>query len=264
MLQSCVQILFGKDIGTIVRLEGKECQFFRVHSSVFVNLQCFYQKFLANCCYVLAGDDGLNGLSLYFPQQFFLAFGSPGGVVEQHLVEDDSERPDIRFEGVLVFPERFGGHVERGAHIVAIGFSKLLGSDAKTEISYFGCPVLHHEDVGRFQVPVDDPLLLELEVALDDLLHEGDNLSFLEGLFDGFAEIGVAEFGDEVGVVFGGEDVVEGEDVGQVLELLEDVDFGVEEGAVDLVFELLEVDDFDGDGLVWIGGRVLVSSLRPL
>ena len=248
----------------MVGVEGEECQLFRVHSSVFVNFKCFDKKFLANGSDVLAGDDGLNGLCLYFPQQFFLAFGSPGGIIEQHFVEDDAECPDVRFEGILIFPEGLGCHVEGGAYIVAIGLSQLLGPDAETEIGNFGSTVFHHEDIGRFKVAVDDTFLLEFEVTLDDLLHEGDDLRFLEVLFDGFAEIGVAEFSDEVGVVFGGEDIVEGEDEGQVFEFFEDIDFGVEKGAVDLVFELLEVDDLDGDGLVWIGGRVLVSSLRPL
>ena len=52
----------------MVGVEGEECQLFRVHSSVFVNFKCFDKKFLANCGDVLAGNDGLNGLGLYFPQ----------------------------------------------------------------------------------------------------------------------------------------------------------------------------------------------------
>ena len=192
----------------------------------------------------------MDGLGLYFPEQFFLAFGSPGGIVEQHLVEDDAECPYIRFERILIFPERLGCHVERGTYIVAIGFSQLLGPDAEAEIGYFSGAVFHHKDIGRFEVTVDDTFLLEFEVALDDLLHEGDDLCFFEMFFDGFAEIGMAKFSDEVGVVFGGEDVMKGEDVGQVSQFFENVDFRVEEGAVDLIFELLEVDDLDGDGLV--------------
>jgi hypothetical protein len=74
----------------------------------------------------------------------------------------------------------------------------------------------------------------------------------------------VTELCDEVGVVLGGEDLEEVEDVGDVPEFLEDVDFGVEEGAVDFVFELAEVDDLDCNGLVWVSGDVLLSSWRPL
>jgi hypothetical protein len=51
-----------------------------------------------------------------------------------------------------------------------------------------------------------------------------------------FGEVGVAELSDDVGVVFGGEDVVEGEDVGYVLQLLKDLYLRVKQRAVDLVF----------------------------
>jgi hypothetical protein len=72
---------------------------------------------------------------------------------------------------------------------------------------------------------VDDPSLLEVEVALDKLFHEGDGFGFSEMLFDAFGQVGAAELGDDVGVVFGGEDVMDIKDAGDVPEFLEDIDF---------------------------------------
>lgn len=60
---------------------------------------------------------------------------------------------------------------------------------------------------------MDDISFGEVGVASEDLLHEVDGFGFRESFFEGFVEIGVAEFSDDVGVVFGGVDFVEGEDV---------------------------------------------------
>ena len=106
---------------------------------------------------------------------------------------------------------------------------------------------------------MDDVLAGEVEVAGEDLLHEVDGLGLGESLFEGFVEVGVAEFGDDVGVVFGGVDFVEGEDVGQGFEFFEDLDFAFEEDFVDLVFEHAEVDDFDGDGLAGLIAAAFVD-----
>lgn len=69
-------------------------------------------------------------------------------------------------------------------------------------------------------------------------------------MLDAFREIGVAKFGYDIGVVFSGEDIVDIEDVGHVFEFFEDVDFCVEESAVDLILEKLKINDFDSHRLV--------------
>ena len=74
---------------------------------------------------------------------------------------------------------------------------------------------------------MDDSFLLEFKVTFDDLLHDCGNFIFSEILFDAFAEIGMAEFCDEVGVVFGGEDIMKREDMRKVLYFFEDVDLRV-------------------------------------
>ena len=56
---------------------------------------------------------------------------------------------------------------------------------------------------------MDDVFACEVEVADDDLLHEGGCFFLAEAFFDGFVEVGVTEFGDDVGVIFGGVDLVQ-------------------------------------------------------
>ena len=104
-----------------------------------------------------------------------------------------------------------------------------------------------------------DVLPCKVEVAGKDLLHEVDGLGLGESFFEGFVEIGVAKFCDDVGVIFGGVDFVEGEDVGKAFKFFEDLDFALEEDFVDLVFEHAEVDDFDGDGLAGLVAATLVD-----
>lgn len=77
-------------------------------------------------------------------------------------------------------------------------------------------------------------------------------------------EVGVAELGDDVGVVLGGVDLMQVEDVGSALQLLQDLDFGLEQSSVDFVFEHLQVDYLDCDWLVYMLAHLLLLSLRPL
>ena len=100
----------------------------------------------------------------------------------------------------------------------------------KTKISYFDF-ALFEEDVGGFEVPMNDRAGVDLVVTVDDLVHEGDGLGLGEGPFvgDGFGEVSsVAELGDDVGVVAGVVNVIDFYDVVTVFEVFEDIDFGGE------------------------------------
>lgn len=82
------------------------------------------------------------------------------------------------------------------------------------------------------------------------MLHEDNCFGFGEILFDAFGEVRIAEFGDYIGVIFGGEDVMDIEDAGDVPEFFQDIDLGIEESSIDLVFEHFEVDDLNGHWLI--------------
>lgn len=85
------------------------------------------------------------------------------------------------------------------------------------------------EDVGGFEVSVNDAPGVDIVVTVDDLVHEGDGFVFGEAAAAGdeFGEVAaVAEFCDDVGVVFGVIDVVNFYDVFAVFEAFEDLDLG--------------------------------------
>lgn len=78
-------------------------------------------------------------------------------------------------------------------------------------------------------------------------------------LLDHFGEVSaVAEFGDDAGVRLEGYDFVQSDDVFLVGERLEDVDFVGEQCLVDLSFDVLHVDELEGDGLA---GRVVAAAV---
>lgn len=96
---------------------------------------------------------------------------------------------------------------------------------------------------------MDDAARVDVVVACEDLVHEGDGFSFRDTFAsrDEFGQISsLAELSDYVGVVFGVVDVIDFYDVLAVLQSFEDFYFGSEEVLVDFAFDHFHVDDFDG------------------
>ena len=168
----------------------------------------------------------------------------------KQLEENDSQCPYISFQSILISSQRFRSHVEGRAHIILRGLGRILHLDGKSKICDLKFSIFGGEDVGRFEVSMYDIFLCEVEVSPDDLVHVAAGFILAHLMFDEFVEIGVAEFGDDVGIVFGGEDLVDVEDVLLIFEFFEDGDFALEEDPVDLVLEHFHVDDLDGNFLV--------------
>jgi len=71
-----------------------------------------------------------------------------------------------------------GGHPVRSAHDTRLVQARLLGGDA--EVGELDQALLGGEDVGAFDVAVDDTLLVEVEEAVQDLGHVEGNEVFGE------------------------------------------------------------------------------------
>lgn len=65
-----------------------------------------------------------------------------------------------------------------------------------------------------------DISLLKLMISVHKLRHVGINFRFCQFPLDVLAEIRVTQFCHDVGIVFGGIDLVEMQDVGERLKLL--------------------------------------------
>lgn len=92
---------------------------------------------------------------------------------------------------------------------------------------------------------MDDLVLVDFLVSLEELGHVEIGFGFREFGFDDSVHVWGAEFGDEVGVIFGGENIKKSEDIGFRFEFFQNIDLGLKENAVDLVFEHFEVDNFN-------------------
>lgn len=101
-----------------------------------------------------------------------------------------------------------------------------------------------------------DVIFGEVEVPKYDLLHVPTGLVLREPLLDDLAEIVIAELGDDIGIILGGEDIVEGEYMRHALEFLEHLNLTIEEDPVDVVLEHLEIDDLDCH---WLAGVVIAA-----
>ena len=174
-----------------------------------------------------------------------------GCLSHQHFVEDDPDSPDIALVRILILLIGLGTHVSRRSHIIADLRLPLSHELAKPEISDFGFS-LRKEDVGCFQIPMNDVLVLYQNIAFHyvpgDL--EGGKFSQLPFALDEVEEVAVlTEFGDDVDIVFSHEDINSLKDV-RVPQRLESIDLIVEEILLYFILHFGQFDDFDGDSLV--------------
>jgi hypothetical protein len=73
-----------------------------------------------------------------------------------------------------------------------------------------------------------DIFLCKVDVSIDNLIHIPTGLILADFMFDKLVQICIAEFGDDVGIVFGGEDLMDVEDVLLIFQFLENSDFTLE------------------------------------
>lgn len=64
---------------------------------MFIDSQAASEKLLGIGVNVFIGQDSIDGLILDFSQEIFFILGTPGRISKEHLIEDDSKRPDVAF-----------------------------------------------------------------------------------------------------------------------------------------------------------------------
>lgn len=90
----------------------------------------------------------------------------------QEGVEHATQGPDVRLEAVSAA----GGHlrgdvVGRAAHgeVLFVGELQLSG---QAKVCYFNVHVVGQQEVGQGQVPVQDPVRVQVQHSFHDLMHE--------------------------------------------------------------------------------------------
>lgn len=145
--------------------------------------------------------------------EFLLRDGPPRYHTLDYLVEYNADGPGVAADTVQVVLECLGWHVDGRAHIVALVLLELLPGDGETKIPDF-VRVAPVEYIGRLDVPVQVPTVVDIHVAVDDLFDDVHGLAVRDALalLQQVAQVSVAQLGDQVGIVFGGVDIVQVQD----------------------------------------------------
>ena len=77
-------------------------------------------------------------------------------------VEDAAESPDVDWVGVQLVLDDLRSEVDRSADSLRNELGWVLNDLAHAKIPYFDLPLLGHEDVLEFDVPVDDPHFMQV------------------------------------------------------------------------------------------------------
>ncbi len=184
--------------------------------------------------------------------QVIQVFARPWCFPFQHLVKHDAQRPDVALVRKLVSFEDFDGGVQRAAEKGKfLGLIGVVNDATKSKIGQFS-DALFEEDVGGFDVAVDDIVLEEFFVALNNVFHEEKGLSLTEpGSFFGI-KIGLmvtvfAIFQKQVQILSTLKIIIEFDDIG-----------GVEFGEVlDFVLDLFGEGRGNFGGIDLFGGYFL-------
>lgn len=134
-------------------------------------------------------------------------------------VEDDSQGPDIDLlAAVLAAGQHLGRRIAGGA---AEGVEQLprLEFPAESKVGQLRVAALVQQDVLELEVPVDDPLAVDVAEPETDLPEQTPSLELSKaGLLDQIIKqlATGTEFSDQPDRMLGGDDLVELDDVGMV------------------------------------------------
>ena len=190
-------------------------------------------------------DDLVDPLCFNFFQQLFFGFCLPRSFSCEHFEEYDTNRPEISFVGILISFQRFGSHVQWGSNIVLAWFKELRSFDCETKISYFTLVIVSQQDIGWFEITMDNFFLVNLQISLDDLIHEMKNLIVCWLVFNLFVQVTTTKFRNDVCVIFCCINLVKCEHVGDRFKFFKDVDLRLEKGSIDFILQHFHINDFD-------------------
>lgn len=115
--------------------------------------------------------------------------------------------------------------------------------------------IILHEDVSRLEISMYDSVVVDVRVAIDDLIHECHGLILRDNslIGDELGEISaITEFSDDIGVVLGIVDVVNFYDIFAIFQNLEHLYLRGEKILMHLSLDHLHIDDFNSHSLIYI------------
>lgn len=126
-------------------------------------------------------------------------------VFGQQLGEDAAQAPDVDFKTIRFgAKEEFWGAVPEGDDKLGELWGWGGGVAGHAEVGEFDLATVVHEEIGGFEIAVQDPVRVEVLSGGDDLKHQGFDLGGEEGfrhVFEESFEIVFEEVHDEVDAV---------------------------------------------------------------
>lgn len=108
---------------------------------------------------------------LNLQSQTELVFSQEGRVQVSHLVDDAPKGPNIALFIILTFVYLLRAHIERSAY-VGLGIYRLVTYGfSKTKVPELGVLLVVQENIGRFQISVQDHFLVFASVTFEESQH---------------------------------------------------------------------------------------------
>lgn len=150
-----------------------------------------------------------------------LSFSSPWCSSRKHLIEDDTNGPDITFEAVNVVIESFIRHIDRWANIIVFPFFEISLFDRKPKISNLQ-HIASNKNIRRLQIPMHNIIIVHSPIPIDNLPQHRQRLTFSIAfpLLNRLSQILTTQLSNDIDVVFGVVDVVNSDDVRLTFQLL--------------------------------------------
>lgn len=95
----------------------------------------------------------------------------------QYLIKNDTYRPDIVFNGIDIAFECLRTHIERCSNIILLFLGHPVISLSKSKVSNL-IHVILDEDIGWFEISVQEPSISEIFESFVDISEDWDGLGF--------------------------------------------------------------------------------------
>lgn len=169
--------------------EIESWQLLRGQSLIFVKCQDFDEELLCHFWKLLSFKNLSDGFWLNLLNKLFFSFSSPWGISSQHFKENYSYRPKIGFVGIFVFLQWFRCHVKRRSNVIFAWFSEFFALNSESKICNFQNFGIGDQKVGRFQIAMNDLMVINFSVAFHELCHIETSLSFSQFVLDNLIHI---------------------------------------------------------------------------
>lgn len=153
---------------------------FRSRSLFKIDRQACLNELLIMIGHILVGIKKLlNGAISHHRVQNRILLIFPRNSPIDKLICNNANSPHITKKRILIILQSLRGHIIRRSHIVIKLPPAHLLTSREPKIGNLD-QTFRNEDIGKFQIPVHNPQIVQLFVAIEQLFHDRLRLSLVE------------------------------------------------------------------------------------